>query len=82
MSVDYRLLARFEASRRRLEAARRVLPEHWRGDPRPEAQIINEHWVAVIAKAAERENPITARSPALRSRSRSTTALADEKPDT
>ena len=52
MSVDYRLLARFEASCQRLEAARRALPEHWRTDPRPEAQIINEHWAQVIATAA------------------------------
>jgi len=52
MSVDYRLLPRFEASRKRYEAARRVLPAHWRNDPRPEAQIINDHWVGVIAAAA------------------------------
>jgi len=55
MNVDYRLLPRFEASRRRLAAARLVLPEHWRVDRRPEARIINEHWVAVIARAAERD---------------------------
>ncbi len=53
MSVDYRLLARFEASRHRLEAARQALPLHWQADPRPEAQIINEHWVAVMAQAME-----------------------------
>jgi hypothetical protein len=53
MNVDYRLLPHFLASRKRLEAARRVLPHHWRTDPRPEAQTINEHWVAVIARAAE-----------------------------
>jgi hypothetical protein len=53
MSVDYRLLPHFEASRERLEAARRALPAHWRNDPRPEAQIINEHWVQVIARAGE-----------------------------
>jgi hypothetical protein len=53
MSVDFSLLDHFEASCRR-EAARRALPEHWRRDPRPEAQIINEHWVNVIAQASER----------------------------
>jgi hypothetical protein len=53
MSIDYSLLEHFESSRRR-EAARRALPEHWRRDPRPEAQIMNEHWVTVIAQAAER----------------------------
>jgi hypothetical protein len=53
MNVDYQLLPHFIASRKRLEAARDVLPLHWRTDQRPEAQTINDHWVAVIAKAAE-----------------------------
>lgn len=53
MNVDYRLLARFEASRQRHDAARRALPHHWRTDPRPEAQVINDHWVDVMARAAE-----------------------------
>lgn len=53
VNVDYRLLGHFEASTRRLEAARWALPAHWREDPRPEARIINEHWVDVIARAAE-----------------------------
>jgi hypothetical protein len=62
MSVDYRLLPHFEASRTRHEAARRVLPEHWRTDPRPEAQIINEHWVGVIARAAAHQDSLAAAS--------------------
>jgi hypothetical protein len=53
MSVDYRLLAHFESSRSRHEAARRVLPEPWRNDPRPEVQTINESWVDVFVRAAE-----------------------------
>lgn len=59
ISVDYRLLHRFEASRRRHEAARRALPEHWRSDPRREAQIINEYWVSVIARAGEQREQLT-----------------------
>jgi len=55
-NIDYRLLERFEASRRRFAAARLALPEHWRTDPRPEAQFMNEHWVTVIAEAAEHED--------------------------
>ena len=35
MDIDYSLLERFETSRRRYEAARLALPEHWRTDPRP-----------------------------------------------
>jgi|HubBroStandDraft_6_1064221.scaffolds.fasta_scaffold2756351_1 hypothetical protein len=54
MSVDYRLLARFEASQQRLAKAALALPEHWRADPRREARIINDHWIRVIAEAAER----------------------------
>jgi hypothetical protein len=50
MPVDYRLQSRFVASRRRYEAARLALPEGWRSDPRPEAQVINDHWVSVIAE--------------------------------
>jgi hypothetical protein len=50
MSVDYRFVNRFKASPQRLAAARRLLPEHWRTDPRPEARIINEHWARVIAQ--------------------------------
>ena len=53
MSVDYRLLDRFEASRQRNEAAWRALPRRWRSDPRPEAQIMNEHWVNVILEASD-----------------------------
>lgn len=64
MSVDYRLLPHFEASRTRHEAARRVLPEHWRSDPRPEAQMINEHWVDVFVRATEARDALSGRSPA------------------
>jgi len=53
VSVDYRLLTRFIASRERFEAARLALPERWRNDARREAIIINKHWVRVIAHAAE-----------------------------
>jgi len=56
MSVDYRLLPRFEASRKRHEAAWRILPGRWRSDPRPEAQIMNDHWVGMIAAAAARHD--------------------------
>jgi hypothetical protein len=56
MSVDYRLQARFRASRERHEAARRSLPERWRSDPRPEAQETNELWVNVVARAREHED--------------------------
>jgi hypothetical protein len=55
MSVDYRLLPHFEASRTRLEAARRALPENWRADPRPEAQVMNEYWVGLLARSAHRQ---------------------------
>jgi hypothetical protein len=52
MNVDYRLLDHFRSSQRRHDAARRALPERWRDDPRPEAQLMNEYWVGVIARAA------------------------------
>jgi hypothetical protein len=55
MSVDYRLLDRFQDSRRRHEAARQALPEHWRRDPRPEVQAINDLWVSVVARARAHE---------------------------
>ena len=55
MDVDYRLLEHFESSRKRREAARLALPEHWRADPRPEAQEINDYWVNVIVRMSERE---------------------------
>ena len=55
MSVDYRLLERFQDSRRRQEAAREALPERWRSDPRPEVQAINDLWVSVVARAREHE---------------------------
>jgi len=51
MSVDYRLLRRFAASRRFHEDARRALPVRWQSDPRPEAQLYNEVWVSVVARA-------------------------------
>ncbi len=53
MAVDYRLLARFEANRERYEAARKALPARWRSDRRPEAQVINDLWVDVIARTHE-----------------------------
>ncbi len=61
MSVEYRLLDRFEASRQRHAAARRALPERWRTDPRPEAQIMNEHRVRVIVQACEDHDRLTVR---------------------
>jgi len=64
MSVDYRLLDRFEASRQRHEAARRALPERWRTDPRPEAQTMNEHWVRVMVQACDDHDRLTAPSSA------------------
>ena len=60
MSIDYRLLDRFETSRQRHEAARRALPEHWRTDPRPEAQTMNEHWVRVMVQACDDHDQHTA----------------------
>jgi hypothetical protein len=63
VSVDYRLLSHFEASHERLEKARRALPERWRTDPRPEAKIINDHWIRVIARAAEQAQRIANRPP-------------------
>ena len=53
MSVDYRLLPRFEASCRRYAAARESLPAHWRSDPRPEVQMLNDTWVSLIARTRE-----------------------------
>jgi hypothetical protein len=64
MNVDYRLLTHFEASRSRHEEARRVLPEHWRNDPRPEAQLVNEAWVDVFVRAAEARELLGRRVPA------------------
>ena len=60
MSVDYRLLDRFETSRQRHEAARSALPEQWRTDPRPEAQFMNEHWVRVMVQACDDHDQHTA----------------------
>lgn len=56
MSIDYRLLPHFQASSDRYEAARQALPQHWRTDPRPEAQYLNELWVEMIARADERHD--------------------------
>jgi hypothetical protein len=60
MNVDYRLLARFEASRDRYEAARRSLPEQWRADPRREVQDINDLRISVIVRAREHLDQIAA----------------------
>jgi len=60
MAVDYRLLARFEASRDRYDAARRALPKRWLTDPRPEVQHLNELWVRVIVRAREHQDRIAA----------------------
>jgi hypothetical protein len=53
VAVDYSLLERFEASRRRHEAAREALPAQWRSDPRPEVQLINDLWVGLVVRARE-----------------------------
>jgi hypothetical protein len=53
MSVDYRLLAHFEASRERYAAARELVPARWQSDPRPEQQLLNDIWVNVIARTRE-----------------------------
>jgi hypothetical protein len=58
MSIDYRLLERFATSCKRHQAARLLLPERWRSDPRPEAQTINEHWVSVIVRASEHRDEV------------------------
>lgn len=58
MSVDYRLLSKFQASRDRYEAVRRSLPERWRADPRPEVQQTNELWVSVIVRAQEQRDHV------------------------
>ena len=65
MSIDYRLLDRFETSRKRHEAARLALPERWRADPRPEAQTINDHWVRVMVRACEHRDRISRSSAGL-----------------
>ncbi len=65
MSIDYRLLERFEASRQRHAAARQLLPAHWQSDPRPEAQTINEHWVSVIVRACEQQDEVNRSSETL-----------------
>ena len=62
MSIDYRLLERFETSHKRHEAARLLLPEHWRSDPRPEAQTINDLWVSVIVRASEQQEEVNCSS--------------------
>jgi hypothetical protein len=51
VTVDYRLLPHFNASRARLDEVRRSLPAAWREDGRPGAQDANERWVEVRAKA-------------------------------
>jgi hypothetical protein len=63
VTVDYRLLPRFEASRRRHEDARAALPERWRSDPRPEAQLINEIYVALVARARAHIEEISSPDP-------------------
>ena len=70
MSVDYRLLPRFEASCRRHAAARDSLPAHWRSDPRPEVQLLNETWVNLIARTREHIEQIAVESAARPVRSR------------
>ena len=56
MSVDYRLLARFQASCERHERARRALAERWRADPRPQVQQANDVWVGAVARAREQQD--------------------------
>jgi hypothetical protein len=63
MSVDYRLLAYFQASRDRYEAARRALPQHWLTDPRPEVQYLNELWVNMMARAEDQNEILQPDSP-------------------
>ena len=53
MSIDYRLLPHFEASHRRHAAARDLLPSHWRSDPRPEIQLLNDTWVSLIVRTRQ-----------------------------
>jgi hypothetical protein len=53
VTVDYRLLPSFEASRQRHHAAREALPARWRVDPRPAVQDINESWVAAVVRVHE-----------------------------
>ena len=65
MSIDYRLLDRFTTSRQRHEAARLLLPERWRSDPRPEAQTINDHWVSVMVRACEHQDRVNRSSAGL-----------------
>ena len=60
MGVDYRLLARFEASRDHHEAARRALPRQWRVDPRPEVQHVNDLWVRAFVRVREHQERIAA----------------------
>jgi hypothetical protein len=62
MSVDYRLLPHFEASSRRFAAARESLPRHWRSDPRPEMQLLNDTWVNLIARTRAHIEQIVAAS--------------------
>jgi hypothetical protein len=62
MSVDYRLLTRFQASHDRHEAARRALAERWRSDPRAEVQHANELWVSAVARAREHQDRLVANS--------------------
>jgi hypothetical protein len=62
MNVDYRLVARFQASRDRYEAARRALPKQWLADPRPQVQHLNDYWVSVVVRAREHQERITADS--------------------
>jgi hypothetical protein len=63
VTVDYRLLPRFESSTRRHEAARDALPERWRSDPRPEAQLVNEIYVALVARTRAHIEEISAPEP-------------------
>jgi hypothetical protein len=70
MSVDYRLLGHFEASCQRHAAARELLPARWRSDPRPEAQLLNDIWVNLIARTREHIEEISAASEARRGRTR------------
>ena len=65
MSIDYRLLERFETSRKRHEVARLLLPERWRSDLRPEAQTINDHWVSVMVRACEHQDRVNRSSTGL-----------------
>ena len=65
MTVDYRLLPKWEASQHRHAQTRRALPASWQNDVGSVAQVANESWVRLHVLPKERDGARTETAAAL-----------------